>query len=90
VIHGWRASSDAPARQLGSLLRVLSDAERSRAAQLCSERDRRWFTAGHAVSAALAHEQQQQDLAPASGSVAALADEGGQVLPTTCVWWPEW
>ncbi len=230
VVHVWRASLDAPARQLGGLLRVLSDAERSRAAQYCFERDRRWFIAGrgvvrmilgsyltilperlqfhaggtgkpalsasqgggmefsvshsrglilcavtcdqrigvdverirdlsstacmagrvlspreHAVFQALAHEQRQsalfrgwtrkeaylkacgeglsrspdrvdvslppfeparrptvdgdpgaasrwwlQDLTPAPGYVAALANEGDQVLPMTCVQWPEW
>jgi 4'-phosphopantetheinyl transferase len=49
VIHVWRASLDPPARQLEGLLRVLSDAERSRAAQLCFDRDRRWFIAGRGV-----------------------------------------
>ena len=49
VVHVWRASLDPPARRLEGLLRVLSDAERSRAAQFCFERDRRWFIAGRGV-----------------------------------------
>nr|WP_158579883.1 4'-phosphopantetheinyl transferase superfamily protein [Geodermatophilus sp. LHW52908] len=31
-----------------------------------------------------------QDLAPVPGYVAALANEGDQALPVTCVQWPEW
>ncbi len=49
VVHVWRASLDPPARHLEGLLRVLSDAERRRAAQFCFERDRRWFIAGRGV-----------------------------------------
>ncbi|MGY1679413.1 4'-phosphopantetheinyl transferase family protein [Geodermatophilus sp. SYSU D01176] len=48
-VHVWRASLDPPARHLEDLLRVLSDAERSRAAQFCFDRDRRWFIAGRGV-----------------------------------------
>jgi hypothetical protein len=124
VVHVWRASSDPPARRLESLLRILSGAERSRAAQFCFERDRRWFIAGRGVVRMIlgsyltippdrlqfrpggtgkpagrptvdgdpgaSSRWWLRDLAPAPGYVAALANDGDQVLPMTCVQWPEW
>ena len=49
VIHVWRASLDSPTRHVERSLRVLSDAEHSRAAQFCFERDRRRFVAGRGL-----------------------------------------
>jgi 4'-phosphopantetheinyl transferase len=41
TVHVWRASLDPPAHHVERLGDVLSDPERVRAGQLCSERDRR-------------------------------------------------
>jgi 4'-phosphopantetheinyl transferase len=49
VIHVWRASLDPPTRHVERLMRVLSNAEHSRAAQFCFERDRRRFIAGRGL-----------------------------------------